>query len=171
MSAFLQTLIADRIVLAPSHHTTIHDTASRERPLLLPITNPTLAHAIYSRLDRHHLAEQYTLSIVVGMRVQALLLIPLHHYERGFLARMTLFGPGLPRGGLAPQSIYLPFTIEGRTYQLIQAHLPPLPMSGSYTLRIHRSDGEGVYCLCLGDQAYGPADAAMRERIDRLLND
>ncbi|MBO9390216.1 MAG: hypothetical protein J7482_15795, partial [Roseiflexus sp.] len=98
-----------------------------------------------------------------------MLLIPSRDCQSGFMARFALAGPGLPSGRLFPTTHFTPLTIAGRTYRLIQSYVPPLPSAGTYWIEVHCDAGSGVYCLCIGTREGGHADAAMRARIERML--
>jgi hypothetical protein len=133
------------------------------------VSDPTLAQAIYGRLGPERPAEYYSFNAIGGMGVRAMLLIPERSYDDGLRAQFAILGPGLPEAGAT--SIMRPqlLTIAGRDFILAQAYVPPLPESGVYQLVVRRLDGEGAYCLCLGEREAGHADQAMRARISRLL--
>ncbi|MCU0491937.1 MAG: hypothetical protein MUD01_10135 [Chloroflexaceae bacterium] len=133
------------------------------------IDAPTLAQAIYGRLDEQHAADYYRFTGMAGVGVRLLLLIPTSAYERGLRAQFHLYGPALPPDGATATMKPHELTIAGRGYMLVQTYVPPLEADGDYAVRVSRVDGAGAYCLCIGDREGGHADAATRERINQLL--
>jgi len=133
------------------------------------IADPTIAQAIYGRLSPATPVAYYTFTAPEAISVRVMLLIPTRDCQSGFMARFALVGPGLPSGRLFPTTHFTPLTIAGRTYRLIQSYVPPLPAAGTYWIEVHCDAGSGVYCLCIGTREGGHADAAMRARIERML--
>ena len=133
------------------------------------IADPTIAQAIYGRLSPAAPVAYYTFTVPDAISVRVMLLIPSRDCQSGFMARFALAGPGLPSGRLFPTTHFTPLTIAGRTYRLIQSYVPPLPSAGTYWIEVHCDAGSGVYCLCIGTREGGHADAAMRARIERML--
>lgn len=135
------------------------------------IGDPTLAQAIYGRLSAAAPSAYYTFSVPEATGIRAMLLIPEKDHQSGFRAHITLFGPGFPATGLSPAIHPAPLTIAGRNYRLIQSYVPPLPEAGAYRIEVRCDAGSGVYCLCVGTREGGHADAAMRARIERMLEE
>ncbi len=164
------SLVAGRAALARLHLGIANDAGSPDPAAPFFVSDPSLAQAIYGRLGASHLADHYAFNGRAGEGVRALLLVPARDYEAGFRVYFTLTGPGLPLEGLTPPSTAAPLTVAGRDYRLVQSHVPPLPADGAYRIAVRRDAGTGAYCLCLGVREGAYADAAMRERINRLLS-
>lgn len=164
--ALLTTLLA----LVRLHLGIANEDGSHDPAMPFVIDDPTLAQAIYGRLSAATPSAYYTFSIAEAAGIRAMLLIPETEHQSGFRASITLSGPGLPAAGLTPAIHPAPLTIAGRAYRLVQTHVPPLPEAGMYRIEVRRDAGSGVYCLCVGTREGGHADAAMRARIERMLD-
>jgi hypothetical protein len=163
--ALLTALLAlMRLHLGIANEDGAHDPAA---PFV--IDDPALAQAIYGRLNATTPSAYYTFSVAEAVGIRAMLLLPEKEYQSGFRAHMVLFGPGFPTEGLTPETHLAPLTIAGRAYRLTQTHVPPLPTAGAYRIEVRHDAGSGVYCLCVGAREGGHADAAMRARIERML--
>ncbi|MEM8529762.1 MAG: hypothetical protein AAGF95_02910 [Chloroflexota bacterium] len=171
MSFVLSTVVAlVWLFLARWHLAIANDLGSPDKDTPFVIDEPTIAQAIFGRVDEGKPVEYYTFSTQQGTGVRAMLLIPAQSYANGLRATITLHGPELPIEGITPPLLDSPLTIAGREYVLVQSHVPPLPATGEYRLEVHQQEGSGAYCLCLGDREGGHADAAMRARIERVLS-
>ncbi|MGB9633945.1 MAG: hypothetical protein ACPL8I_11490 [Chloroflexaceae bacterium] len=163
-------LLAGWLALARLHLGIANDAGSPDPASPFFVADPTLAQALYGRLHEAHPADHYAFNGRAGEGVRLLLLVPARDYAAGFQVHFTLSGPGLPPEGLTPPFTATPLTIVGRDYRLVQSHVPPLPADGPYHIAVRRDAGAGAYCLCLGAREGAYADAAMRQRIDRLLD-
>lgn len=164
------SLVAGWATLARLHLGIANDSGSPDPAAPFFVSDPSLAQALYGRLNHAHPADYYAFDGRAGEGVRALLLVPARDYEAGFRVYFTLTGPGLPPEGLTPPPTATPLTIMGRDYRLVQSHVPPLPANGAYRIAVRCNAGAGAYCLCLGTREERYADAAMRARIDRLLD-
>jgi len=163
------TLIAGWMALARLHLGIANEDGAHDPSAPFVIADPTIAQAIYGRLSAAAPVAYYTFTAPEAISVRVMLLIPTRDCQSGFMARFALAGPGLPSGRLFPTTHFTPLTIAGRTYRLIQSYVPPLPSAGTYWIEVHCDAGSGVYCLCIGTREGGHADAAMRARIERML--
>ncbi len=173
MSALLAlglAMLAGWLALARLHLGIANETGSPDPAAPFFVTDPTLAQALYGRLHEAHPVDHYAFNGRAGEDVRLLLLVPARDYAAGFQVHFTLTGPCLPPEGLTPPFTATPLTIVGRDYRLVQSHVPPLPADGPYRVAVRRDAGTGAYCLCLGRREGAYADAAMRARIDRLLD-
>lgn len=173
MSAWLAlglAMLIGWVALARLHLGIANDAGSPDPATPFFVSDPSLAQAIYGRLHEAHRVDHYAFNGRAGEGVRALLLVPARDYAAGFQVHFTLTGPGLPPEGLTPALTATPLTIVGRDYRLVQSYVPPLPADGTYRLAVRRDAGAGAYCLCLGTREGAYADAAMRQRIDRLLD-
>lgn len=134
------------------------------------IEEPQIAQAIYGRLDAGQPVAHYSFKGEVRAQIRAIMLIPSSAYDAGLRAEFVLFGDGLPAQGLRPQTSERTMNIVGRDYVMTQSYNEPLAAANTYRVEVRRLEGEGAYCFCIGDQEGGHADAAMRARIDSLLD-
>jgi hypothetical protein len=162
-------LLTALLTLVRLHLGIANEDGSHDPATPFVIDDPTLAQAIYGRLSAAAPVAYYTFTVPDAISVRVMLLIPTRDCQSGFMARFALAGPGLPSGRLFPTTHFTPLTIAGRTYRLIQSYVPPLPSAGTYWIEVHCDAGSGVYCLCIGTREGGQADAAMRARIERML--
>jgi hypothetical protein len=162
-------LLTALLTLVRLHLGIANEDGSHDPATPFVIDDPTLAQAIYGRLSAAAPVAYYTFTAPEAISVRVMLLIPTRDCQSGFMARFALVGPGLPSGRLFPTTHFTPLTIAGRTYRLIQSYVPPLPSAGTYWIEVHCDAGSGVYCLCIGTREGGHADAAMRARIERML--
>ncbi|MBO9321569.1 MAG: hypothetical protein J7457_05500 [Roseiflexus sp.] len=162
-------LLTALLTLVRLHLGIANEDGSHDPATPFVIDDPTLAQAIYGRLSAAAPVAYYTFTVPDAISVRVMLLIPSRDCQSGFMARFALVGPGLPSGRLFPTTHFTPLTIAGRTYRLIQSYVPPLPSAGTYWIEVHCDAGSGVYCLCIGTREGGHADAAMRARIERML--
>jgi hypothetical protein len=162
-------LLTALLTLVRLHLGIANEDGSHDPATPFVIDDPTLAQAIYGRLSAAAPVAYYTFTVPDAISVRVMLLIPSRDCQSGFMARFALAGPGLPSGRLFPTTHFTPLTIAGRTYRLIQSYVPPLPSAGTYWIEVHCDAGSGVYCLCIGTREGGHADAAMRARIERML--
>ena len=162
-------LLTALLTLVRLHLGIANEDGSHDPATPFVIDDPTLAQAIYGRLSAAAPVAYYTFTVPDAIGVRVMLLIPSRDCQSGFMARFALAGPGLPSGRLFPTTHFTPLTIAGRTYRLIQSYVPPLPSAGTYWIEVHCDAGSGVYCLCIGTREGGQADAAMRARIERML--
>ena len=162
-------LLTALLTLVRLHLGIANEDGSHDPATPFVIDDPTLAQAIYGRLSAAAPVAYYTFTVPDAIGVRVMLLIPSRDCQSGFMARFALVGPGLPSGRLFPTTHFTPLTIAGRTYRLIQSYVPPLPSAGTYWIEVHCDAGSGVYCLCIGTREGGQADAAMRARIERML--
>jgi hypothetical protein len=162
-------LLTALLTLVRLHLGIANEDGSHDPATPFVIDDPTLAQAIYGRLSAAAPVAYYTFTVPDAISVRVMLLIPTRDCQSGFMARFALVGPGLPSGRLFPTTHFTPLTIAGRTYRLIQSYVPPLPSAGTYWIEVHCDAGSGVYCLCIGTREGGHADAAMRARIERML--
>ena len=162
-------LLTALLTLVRLHLGIANEDGSHDPATPFVIDDPTLAQAIYGRLSAAAPVAYYTFTAPEAISVRVMLLIPTRDCQSGFMARFALAGPGLPSGRLFPTTHFTPLTIAGRTYRLIQSYVPPLPSAGTYWIEVHCDAGSGVYCLCIGTREGGHADAAMRARIERML--
>jgi hypothetical protein len=162
-------LLTALLTLVRLHLGIANEDGSHDPATPFVIDDPTLAQAIYGRLSAAAPVAYYTFTVPDAISVRVMLLIPSRDCQSGFMARFALAGPGLPSGRLFPTTHFTPLTIAGRTYRLIQSYVPPLPSAGTYWIEVHCDAGSGVYCLCIGTREGGQADAAMRARIERML--
>jgi hypothetical protein len=162
-------LLTALLTLVRLHLGIANEDGSHDPATPFVIDDPTLAQAIYGRLSAAAPVAYYTFTVPDAISVRVMLLIPTRDCQSGFMARFALAGPGLPSGRLFPTTHFTPLTIAGRTYRLIQSYVPPLPSAGTYWIEVHCDAGSGVYCLCIGTREGGHADAAMRARIERML--
>jgi hypothetical protein len=162
-------LLTALLTLVRLHLGIANEDGSHDPATPFVIDDPTLAQAIYGRLSAAAPVAYYTFTAPEAISVRVMLLIPSRDCQSGFMARFALVGPGLPSGRLFPTTHFTPLTIAGRTYRLIQSYVPPLPSAGTYWIEVHCDAGSGVYCLCIGTREGGQADAAMRARIERML--
>jgi len=162
-------LLTALLTLVRLHLGIANEDGSHDPATPFVIDDPTLAQAIYGRLSAAAPVAYYTFTAPEAISVRVMLLIPTRDCQSGFMARFALVGPGLPSGRLFPTTHFTPLTIAGRTYRLIQSYVPPLPSAGTYWIEVHCDAGSGVYCLCIGTREGGQADAAMRARIERML--
>jgi hypothetical protein len=162
-------LLTALLILVRLHLGIANEDGSHDPATPFVIDDPTLAQAIYGRLSAAAPVAYYTFTVPDAISVRVMLLIPSRDCQSGFMARFALAGPGLPSGRLFPTTHFTPLTIAGRTYRLIQSYVPPLPSAGTYWIEVHCDAGSGVYCLCIGTREGGQADAAMRARIERML--
>ena len=162
-------LLTALLTLVRLHLGIANEDGSHDPATPFVIDDPTLAQAIYGRLSAAAPVAYYTFTVPDAIGVRVMLLIPSRDCQSGFMARFALAGPGLPSGRLFPTTHFTPLTIAGRTYRLIQSYVPPLPSAGTYWIEVHCDAGSGVYCLCIGTREGGHADAAMRARIERML--
>ncbi|ABU60388.1 MULTISPECIES: hypothetical protein [Roseiflexus] len=163
-------LLTALLTLARLHLGIANEDGSHDPAAPFVIRDPTLAQAIYGRLSVAAPRAYYTFSVPAMIGVRAMLLIPEKEHQSGFRAHMVLSGPGFPTDGLAPDMHLSPLTIAGRAYRLVQSYVPPLPSAGVYRIEVRHEAGSGVYCLCVGARESGHADAAMRARIERMLD-
>lgn len=171
MSLILSTVVALAWLLLVRWHLGIaNDFGSPDKDVPFVIDDPTIAQAIFGRIDPDKSVEYYAFSVQQGTGVRAMLLIPAQDYANGLRATITLHGPELPMDGVTPSLLDSQLTIAGREYVLVQSHVPPLPATGDYRLEVHQQEGRGAYCLCLGSREGGHADAVMRARIERVLS-
>lgn len=170
IAAFIPfTLLVALLALMRWHLGIANEEGSHDPANPFVIDDPFLAQAIYGRLSATAPSAYYTFSIPDALGVRLMLLIPDRDYQSGFRARVILSGSGFSEEGMIPAMQSASLTIAGRTYRLIQTYTPPLPSAGVYRIEIRRDAGSGVYCLCLGTREGGHASAAMRARIERLL--
>jgi hypothetical protein len=162
-------LLTALLTLVRLHLGIANEDGSHDPATPFVIDDPTFAQAIYGRLSAAAPVAYYTFTVPDAISVRVMLLIPTRDCQSGFMARFALVGPGLPSGRLFPTTHFTPLTIAGRTYRLIQSYVPPLPSAGIYWIEVHCDAGSGVYCLCIGTREGGQADAAMRARIERML--
>ncbi|MGQ9829760.1 MAG: hypothetical protein ACUVSW_18055 [Roseiflexus sp.] len=162
-------LIAGWIALARLHLGIANEDGAHDPSAPFVIADPTTAQAIYGRLSAATPVAYYTFTVPDAIGVRLMLLIPSRDCQAGFMARFALAGPGLPSSHLVPQTHFTPLTIAGRTYRLIQSYVSPLPSAGTYRIEVRCDAGSGVYCLCIGTREGRRADAAMRARIERML--
>jgi hypothetical protein len=162
-------LLTALLTLVRLHLGIANEDGSHDPATPFVIDDPTLAQAIYGRLSPAAPVAYYTFTAPEAISVRVMLLIPSRDCQSGFMARFALASPGLPSGRLFPTTHFTPLTIAGRTYRLIQSYVPPLPSAGTYWIEVHCDAGSGVYCLCIGTREGGQADAAMRARIERML--
>lgn len=127
-------LLTTLLTLLRLHLGIANEDGSHDPSTPFVIDDPTLAQAIYGRLSAAAPFAYYAWSVAEAVGVRAMLLIPENEYQSGFRAHIVLFGPGFPPEGVTPAMHLAPLTIAGRTYRLIQTHVPPLPAPGAIGL-------------------------------------